>query len=238
MLYLIHGDDEQKSEEKFSSLLDKLSAKKDQTTVFKISGDNFDQAHFEELILGQTLFAEKYVVACRQVLENKIACDFITTQLQPIADSPHVFIFYEKKLPVGLTKKITDHAQKVQTVTGIADKKKPIFNIFSLSDAFGARDRRKLWLIFTQAIYHGIPPEEIFWQFSRAVNNMILVKKTKNLESLGLHPFVLKKTLQSSDKFSIEELTNLSDQLVSLFHDVRNGEQEMDIALERFVMEV
>lgn len=238
MFYLIHGDDERKSEEKFSSLLNQLLTKKTNPTVFRINDENFDPAQFEEFIFGQTLFEQKYIVACRRILENKLACEFIETNLASIAASPHIFVFYEKKLPAGMLKKITNEAEKVQTVTDSKLKKKDLFNVFSLGDALNARDRRKLWLIFTQALHYGLPAEEIFWQFSRAVRNLLLVKKTAKPETLGLHPFVLKKTLQASDKFSIEELTDLSDQLVGLFHQVRNGEREMDIALERFVMEV
>ncbi len=238
MLYVICGPDEKKSSQKFSVLTDQLLSRQADLTLFRVDGDNFDSVQFEEFIFSHSLFDKKYVVACRRLLENKLAEELIASHLASIAQSPHIFIFLERQLPTQLAVAINQHAEKVQVFKTKEEKKTTAFNIFSLGDALSTKDRKKLWIVFSQALYFGVPTEDIFWQFARTVKNILLVKKTSDPKTLNLHPFVLKKTLGVSNNFSVEELTELSGQLTVLFHAVRDGRQEMDIALEKFVLGV
>ena len=77
--------------------------------------------------------------------------------------SAHQFIFIEEKL----LKKVTDTLQKMGAevvlypAKDMGDKKAEAFNIFSLTYAFAARDRKKLWILYREALSRGVVPEAI-----------------------------------------------------------------------------
>lgn len=238
MLYLIWGSDSQKREIKFKNLIESLLAKKTDATLFKLEGEDWDEAQFEELILGQSLFVKKYIVAGRNLFTNDIASEFISKHLDALAEAKHIFIFNEEKIPTKLVKPLHLAAEKILRFDKVSTKIRPAFNVFLLGDALGARDRRRLWLSFIKALQFGVLPEEIYWQYIRMVKNMLAVAKESNLDLLKLHPFVLNKTKKYLNNFSINELEDFHHRLVLLYHQVRSGRHEMDIALERFILEV
>ena len=238
MLYLICGSDWQKRENKFRSLIESLLAKKADATLFNIEGEDWNEEQFEELVLGQSLFVKKYIVAGRNLFSNEMATEFISQHLDALADSSHIFIFNEENIPTKLVKPLDLAAEKILRFNKVRTKITPTFNIFLIGDALGARDRRRLWLSFANALQCGILPEEIYWQYIRMIKNMLTVAKESNLDLLKLHPFVLNKTKKYLNNFSISELEDFHHRLVLLYHQVRSGRRDMGIGLERFILEV
>ena len=59
--------------------------------------------------------------------------------------SPHTFVFQEEKL---LKKPLDFLAKKGVAVERLPEEKKEeVFNVFSIANAFAARDRKKMWLL-------------------------------------------------------------------------------------------
>jgi hypothetical protein len=133
---------------------------------------------------------------------------------------------------------ITDAAEKVQSFTLKEKKGKPDFNIFSLTDAFGRRDKKNLWVLFQKAVESGAVPEEIhgilFWQ----LKSMLLAHACKSAAEAGVKPFVWSKARTFAKNWSEEELKNLSAKMVSLYHDAHRGIYEFPIALERLILTI
>ena len=130
-----------------------------------------------------------------------------------LAASPHRFIFIEEKL----LKKATDKLAKagVEVIIHTAPKKEEAFNIFSLTYAFSVRDRKKLWLLLTEALRTGVAPEAIAGILHWKVRDMVV---------------------KPSPKFSRRELASVSRELVSLYHDSHRGAGDLALLLERFVL--
>ena len=103
------------------------------------------------------------------------------------------------------------------------------FNVFTITDALGERDRGELWLAAQQALKAGISSEEIFWKLVWQVKNILLVSAGGEIKSLK--PFVIQKARQFSANFSQSELANLSSNLVKLWHETKR-EENRDFALE------
>ena len=107
--------------------------------------------------------------------------------------------------------------------------------MFSLTDALGNRDKKKLWTLYQKAIRTNAVPEELhgilFWQ----VKTMLLVsqKETKDLK-----PFAVSKAKKFIQNYSEEELQKLARNLVELYHDTRRGFVEFPIALEQFILSI
>jgi len=238
MFYLFHGSDLEKVKTKADQLVASLLDKKPNVSLFKFNRENWQQNIFEESISGQTLFDKKYLVVGAGVLGNKEALEFLIANIDGVVASPNIFIFYEDTLPSEVLSQIIPKANKVVTFDSLEKKKKPDFNIFSLADSLGTKDRRGLWLSFMKARLAGIAPEEIFWQFYRQVKNMILVSSGQDLDLLKMHPFVVKKTTSAASKFSQTQLKTMFSHLVDIYSSAHSGQVDLDIALEQFVLEI
>ena len=179
---------------------------------------DFDENKFIELISSNSLFAEKFSVILNNVLEDKDIKSFIFNKLDDIKNSENIFVFLENKaLKDTLAKfeKVEAEIKKFELSTGkIASVKE--FNIFSLADAFGRRDKKNAWLIFQEAVAKNIAPEAISGMIFWKIKTLILSK---------------------SKFFSDLELKKMSSKLISIYHESRRSNQEPLINLEKFILE-
>lgn len=131
-----------------------------------------------------------------------------------LMESPHTFIFEEEKLLKGPTTKLEKAGV---TVTVLAQgEKKETFNVFALANALGNRDRKQFWLLLTKAAHTGVAPENIAG---------VLHWKVRDMLAKG-----------AAGKYSKEELTGLSRELMELYHDSHRGRGELSLLLERFAL--
>ncbi|MCH8987104.1 hypothetical protein IIA94_02975, partial [Patescibacteria group bacterium] len=169
MLYVLHGTDSIKAREKLHALLDGLFAKKPDASYIRIDDEHFEKEQLEELIYGQGLFTQKYIIIFDRLLENKEAKEAVLERVKDIAASQNIFILFEGTLDKKTLSKLNKHAEKVQEFVdkSVFPKKKP-FDIFSLTNALGRRDRKQLWVLYQSARRHNVSDEEIhgilFWQ--------------------------------------------------------------------------
>ncbi|MFH1858726.1 MAG: hypothetical protein ABIJ80_00435, partial [Patescibacteria group bacterium] len=157
MIILIYGTDIDSVLKVSRKHLDTLIIKRPEARFFKIDNENFQQAEFEELICGQGLFDRKFIVQLDRVFENTEAKDFILQNVTKMAESENAFVITEDKL----TKPIFEKIKKVALKTEEFNKKevtKKEFNIFLLTDAFGKRDKKQMWILLYQVLRAGLKP--------------------------------------------------------------------------------
>lgn len=249
MLYLLYGSDTEKARAKARELLESLQKKKPQAEVFRIdpssrvelttghSAENWFETRIDELVSSQGLFNSNYIVYFTNVFESPEAKEGFLKKLQDIADSPNIFLVVEQTVDKKTLIKITEVAEKVQPFDKLrAGHSKAEFNIFSLTDAFGKRDKKKLWVLYQRALQTDAMPEEIhgilFWQ----LKSMLLASGTKSAGEAGVAPFVFTKAKNFLKSYSAEELRALSSTLVRMYHDAHRGIHDFEIALERFIL--
>ena len=127
--------------------------------------------------------------------------------------SPHTFIFEEEKLlkrPLELLAKA-----KAEVVVYASLEKKESFDVFSLANAFGARDRKKMWLLLTQGLVSGMVPEAALGMLHWKVRDLLGKK---------------------SPSYTPGELRNISRELVTLYHEAHRGGGDLELLLERFLL--
>jgi len=90
------------------------------------------------------------------------------------------------------------------------------FNFYLLSAAIERRDKKRAWIIIQEAFLLGISGEQLFWRS--------IVWKVKDM---------LKN---SSQKYKKEELLDLSEKLVIIYHEAHRGKLEFDLALEKMII--
>ncbi|MEK9167936.1 MAG: hypothetical protein AAB769_01250 [Patescibacteria group bacterium] len=237
MLYFLHGSDTKKTREKARALVASLRAKKPDAGVFVLEGATATKDALAEFAGGRGLFESKYIVRLNGVLETAEEKEIILAMAKELAESDNIFLLVEGALDKKTAGAIGKYAEKAEENTENKKVKKPVFNIFSLSDAFGERDKKKTWVLYRRAVDAGFAPEEIhgtlFWQ----VKCMLLAKGAKTAAEAGLNPFVFGKSARYAKNFSDEELKKISAQLIALYHDSHRGLVEFEEGLEKFLLE-
>ena len=236
MLYFFYGSDTDTARAKARALADALRKKKPDAELFRTDAENWSEARLQELIAGQGLFNNSYIVEVVQLFENKEAKEVFIDRLEEIAASPNVFIVLEGGVDRKTLLELTEVAEKIQLFDKLKAKEPEGFNIFSLSDAFGRRDKKKLWVLYQKAVASGAVPEEIhgilFWQ----LKSMLVAASGADAKETGLAPFVFTKAKSFLKNYSAPELHALSSKLVRLYHDAHRGIHDFEFALERFVL--
>ncbi len=244
MIYFIHGTDIDKAKAKARDLVDSLRKKKPDASFFTLNSDNWNPAAMEEYVGGQGLFENKFIILVDRIGEDKVRREELIDAVGMMGESNNIFIIVEGKLDKVTLGKIEKKAEKTQEFalaeTGPAGKKaaKDDFNIFALGDALGRRDKKQLWVLYRQAIDMGKSPEEVhgtlFWQ----VKSIVIASRAASAGDSGLAPFVYSKSKGFAANFSSAELTKLFDDLISVSHDARRGMHELEVGLERVLLEV
>jgi len=223
MLYLISGKSESRKEF-ISNLATELSL-----TPVRIYDNDIQSVEIQNLVSVQTgLFGDKELY----VLHSLARTLDIKNLLTQYAESDNIFIFSEDTTTKPIVKIFEKYESNIQDFGKEEKIKKNDFNIFSLTDALGARDKKNLWLLFHRAIKNASPEEIhgiLFWQ----VKNLALVKTSQT--NPGMNPFVYQKTSGYAHKFTLQEIQKMARDLVHMFHN-RDTYSTLDIEIEKFIL--
>ena len=159
----------------------------------------------------------------------------VQNTLAELAESPNTFIILEDKLLAPAKKKYSKHAAEI---TEFASGKTEKFNVFLLVDALAEKDKRRLWVLLQEARLNGSRAEEVvgilWWQ----LKSLRLASLTNSAGEAGMKDFPYNKAKRALNKFSDGELNKLSQSLLELYHDGHAGMNDMDLALEEWVLEL
>jgi DNA polymerase-3 subunit delta len=120
-------------------------------------------------------------------------------------------------------------------------------NIFSTIDALANRNKKEALYLLHEHLKKG---EDAFYVFSMIVyqfRNLIKVSgsmdRFRNDEyalgkEIGLHPYVVKKSLQQLRNFPLEKLKKIYEQLSRLDLQVKTGKLDIKLALDMFIVEL
>jgi|SRR5579872_861700 len=235
MYYFLHGKNEKEARKKLKSLVDTLHKKRPEAEIFRMHDENWSEGQFDELLVAQGLFDQKYIVILDSLFDMAEAKERILDRASDMKESENVFLIIESDVDKKSLDKISKHAEKVQEFEG-GPSKEERFNTFGLADAFGRRDKKGLWVGYLKALDQGISPEEIsgvlFWQ----IKNIIIAQKTKSAKESKLSPFVDTKARGFAKNFTPDEVGSFARSIVEATQSVRQGEGEMEVLLERVVL--
>ncbi len=238
MLYVYFGSDIQKSQLAWRKFAEAVKAKRPDAEVFELDDENFTDQVADELLHGQGLFVTKHIILGKRLWQNKDAERWLADHGEEIKKADHMFLLWEEKLLAPAKKVLTKVEAELKEFEKKAVAEVKDNFIFSLGDALGMRDRLKLWKTIAAASVKGYEPEEVFWQLFGMAKNMALVAREESDQNLPLHPFVAKKARGYLRQWGDEGAVKLTGDLMALYHDVRRESRELDVALERFALEI
>ncbi len=200
----------------------------------RITADTYEDGMLSELAQSTPLFGGTEVILLDTPSEDATFYDAFLAHLAALKESSHHFIVIETARPAE-DKKIFS---KIADVCCECKAEEEKLNVFALSDALAARDKRVLWVHLITNIREGVPVEEIvgilFWQ----LKTMLLAGKTAGAEEAGLKPFVYQKAKRALTKFKAGEVEELTKNLVTLYHDGHLGKRDIATALEQWVLKL
>lgn len=237
MIYFFFGSDQKTVREKVRSLIESLSERRPSAVVVRLNAHNWSPALVDEYVGAQGLFERKSLIILDRLLEDAPAREYILGKLRALASSGNIFIFIDGEVDRSILSQVKEHARKLQEVRGVPEgPQRRTFNIFTLADAFGTREREKLWVLYQKAKRAGLEESEIigtlFWQ----LKSILLASSARSAAEANLKPFVYTKSVMYAHNYSNEELHSLSLALVRLYHDSRRGIRDPDSALEHFIL--
>lgn len=120
-------------------------------------------------------------------------------------------------------------------------------NIFQTIDALANGDKKKALKLLHNHIESGENAFYIFSMFIYQFRNFAKVIDLKENYGMGeqdivrmlkLNPFVVKKCLWQAQKFPMSRLKKIYQKLVEIDMDVKTGKMKMELALDRFIVEM
>lgn len=234
MLHIIYGKDREKGRARFRVLRENLGKKCGEERSF-LEGEVTDGL-LEAAASSQGLFGNTTLFIFDGVFEKKAEQEILGAHAGELISSSNQFLIFEPTLEKNIVTVLKDGGATLEEfATGKVDTR-PSFNIFSLGDALGKRNKKELWVLYQGALAAGLEPEEICGTLFWAVKNIALMKNAKHGDSAGLNPFVAEKSRGFSKNYTQEEIANLSRSLVSCYHEAHRGNEPMAIALERLIL--
>jgi len=223
MLHLISGKSEQRKE-----YIKKIAVEYNLVPQH-IYDNDIQNVEINSLVSTQTgLFGDKELY----VIHSSTRDLDLKNILSGYVESENIIIFSEETVTKPIIKVFEKNEATIQDFGKEEKSTENKFNMFSLTDALGARDKKKLWLLFQEAIKNGSPEEIhgiLFWQ----IKNLALVKNSSTNPSMN--PFVYKKTSGYAQKFTDQEIKKMTTKLVHMFHN-RDTYSTLAIELEKFIL--
>ncbi|GEM_PF-821978 len=118
-------------------------------------------------------------------------------------------------------------------------------NIFNLADAIGNGDKATALELINKQLESGIEPLYLLSMIARQFRILIQIKDaTQNqnypnysliAKEIGLHPFVVQKSISQTQKYSFEELENKFKKILQLDLDLKSSKLSPEILFTRFV---
>ncbi len=233
MLYAFYGTDRESVVKESRAKIDALLSDAPDMNVFTLGDETLSPEEIDRHIGSQGLFNENHVILVDGAFVEEETRDAMTERLPKMASSGNTFILREGKLPVAVIRALTEHADEEVELNVQKEGGKEAFSIFSLTDALSARDKKKLWILYQEALREGIAVEEIHGVLVWQIKTLVQIEKG---ETGTLKPFVVSKGKRGLLNYPNHEAEKLWFTLIDIYHQSRRGELELSLALEKFIL--
>lgn len=203
--------------------------------VESIDEDNYTSGCLADATGSVSLFGVKTLYVIDTPSSSQELYDAVIENLSAMAESTNEFVIIEGPLLAAEKKKFTKHAESIDEYKAAAETK---FNNFSLADALARKDKRSLWLLWHEALLSGAAAPELvgimWWQ----LKTLRLAALASSAEEAGLKDYPYSKAKRSLSNFKSGELESISHSLLALLHESRLGLNDLDVAVERWLLKV
>jgi DNA polymerase III subunit delta len=120
-------------------------------------------------------------------------------------------------------------------------------SIFNMIDALGSNNKEEAAKLLHEHLKRGADPFYLFSMFVYQFRNLLKVADLKDRSDggeyeiarmAGLHPFVVKKSLAQIRNFTFSKLKDIYQQLAELDTKIKTGKIDIQLALDKFLIEL
>jgi DNA polymerase III delta subunit len=208
MLYVFLGTDRQKARAACSAT---AGGKGDRIT--RISDANSLEDLKSVLTSSRSMFGETSVVILDGISSNEEMRVIFLDAVPALATSADHFYVLEEKPDAELKKKLQKYAESVETFDAVKKKEYP--TVFKLADHLKKGDKKNMWIAYQRELSIGNAPEAIHGVLFWAAKQMLLAARAEKDIARG---------------------KKLITVLAALPHEARRSAEELEYALERFVL--
>ncbi|MFZ2038922.1 MAG: hypothetical protein WAV11_03210 [Minisyncoccia bacterium] len=248
MIYFLVGDNTEIGIAKAQKVIEALQKKKPDAAYFKIDELTWDESKMEEWIASQGLFASNFLIYVDRVCKNKEAKSYLLKRRKELAESENFFVILEGKLDKDTEGKLAKVAWKTEEFnkpekTNLTKEEKleaigEKIDFFEYADIFASGDKKKIWVMYREAVDKGVPAEEIHSIFFWQARTMLAATLAKNQAESGLKPYPYQKGKSAAENYGEERLRKINSQFVSIYHEAHRGEVDLYNALEKLILEM
>ncbi|MFZ2555431.1 MAG: hypothetical protein WAZ27_04210 [Minisyncoccia bacterium] len=206
MIYLYLGTDREKARTKMSVDI----AKKGKGTIFRITDAN-SIGDMAAALEGGGMFAQARTLVFENVCLIDEMRDALLRALPELALTKEPVFIYEEKPLADLKKKLEKHAETTEKFD--APKKERDSGIFALANALRSGNKKALWVSYMSEIAKGTAPEAVHGVLFWGVKDAFLKGGEKDAR-----------------------IRKLVAELAALPHEARRRGEDLEYALERFVL--
>lgn len=203
-------------------------------TVAQLESDSYASGQLQEVASSASLFGGEQVVFLDRPAGHADFLRECVDEATRLAESAHTFVLLERTLTPTQKKTLRAVATAFEEVS--ADTAR--FNTFNLADALATRDKKRLWFLLQEANQAGVSSEEIIGVLWWQLKTMLLASRTADAAEADIKPFPYQKAQRALQKFSVVEVEQLGESLLGVYHAGHNGERELDLALEAWVLTI
>ena len=211
MLHLYSGTDRAKARAALNKALEKVKGAR----LVRITDANAPE-DLVSALQGAGMFAEKRVIVLEGVLENDEMRHIVLASLERLKSSGESFFMLEEKPAAATRKQIEKYSETVEKFDA-PKKAEGGTTIFALANALRAGDKKALWVGYQRELLKDAAPEAIHGVLFWAAKDMML-KSRNDREKNRAKEFVAR--------------------LADLPHESRRRGEDLEYALERFVLSV
>ncbi len=211
MIHLFLGTDRQKARSKMSAAIEKVATK---ATIVRIT-DAHTTEDLKAALQGGGMFDGQRVLVFEGVCVNPEFCEIFLESLESLSKSDDDVFVYEEKPLADLRKKLEKYAERVEKFD--APKKERDSSIFAIANALRSADKKALWVSYMREIAKDSAPEAVHGVLFWAAKDMFL---------------------KSSDGAMKARAAGLVASLAELPHEARRRGEDLEYALERFLLAV
>ena len=244
MLYVFVG--EKSAREKASVMIKSLLAKKKDATLVRMAGDSLDAQELRFLAASQGLFSCNSIARIDGCFATRESATQIEPLLPALSASSNVFVLVDDKLLANDIKILKEYATEIKEYDSEQDKGKArnsgdtYFNIYSLTNAFAEREKRRAWLLYHEALASDIATEVVFWKLVWQTRVLLAsYEGTAGLKAIGTGADFA-KTERARAKWDRQELLAFHRRLLVLYHDFETfrSDPDLEFALERAILSI
>ena len=146
----------------------------------------------EELLLGQGLFEQKYIVFCDEMI-NDLSGKHLVDNLSLYVESPHMFVVFEPSLDARGEKKLSGVGAVIKRCREQKVASEDMRPVFAFIDVFLRRDTEKSFVALHSLLRNGGLPSSVLNMLLWQLRMLTLVSQSASAAAAGVKPFVYTK---------------------------------------------